>query len=115
HPAPMSGDGNEFGLGNIHNLYLQQAAERGLAGLAALLALLGTMLYAGIVWLRRKLDGDTLWFAAALPAFLVMNLTETSFQHALPAFSVFFAFGAARAAAADRNVIIDNSTAGSRG
>ena len=106
HPHPLSGyGGRDFGLGNVHNLFLQQAAERGVLGLAALLGLFCAMLYASAVWFRRKADENTLWFLSALPAFLLMNLTETSFQHALPALSILFALSAAHTSSAESNII----------
>jgi len=101
HPKPLSGQGDEFGLANVHNLFLQHAVERGLFGLAALLALMGALFHAAWSWFSRVRDENTLWLLAVLPAFVVMNLTETSFQHALPAFSLFFAVAAAWASAAE--------------
>ena len=116
HPQPLSGaQGDEFGLANVHNLFIQQAAERGLLGLAALLSLLWAMFYASVRWFRSVADENTLWFLAAFPAFLLMNLTETTMQHALPAFSIFFALAAARASADGSNVIIDSPKTASEG
>lgn len=101
HPEPLSGNGNDFGLANVHNLFLQQAVERGVSGLAALLALVFTLFYASWRWFARVRDENTLWMLAVLPAFFLMNLTETSFQHALPAISLFFAVAAAHAFASE--------------
>lgn len=75
--------------------------ERGLVGLAALLALMGAFFLASLRWFAKVKDENTLWLLAALPAFFLMNMTETSFQHALPAFSLFLAVAAAAASAAE--------------
>ena len=76
-PSPLD---NERDWGNAHNLFLHQAAERGLAGHAALAAV-GAALGAE-VWsrVRTRADEWALWSAAACVAFLVMNMTETAFQ-----------------------------------
>jgi O-antigen ligase len=66
--------------GSAHNLYIHQAAERGLLGLAALAGVLWTM--TARAWRRARLSGSAadLWALAACAAFLVMNLTEVAFQ-----------------------------------
>lgn len=100
HPAPIDG---QYGWSNVHNLYLQQGAERGLIGLGVLLYLLaGLFVYA---WLpqRRTVTVCTLWAACAYPGFLAMNLTETSFQHAVVSMGMFFIIACAWAdAGADK-------------
>jgi O-antigen ligase len=67
--------------GSAHNIFLQQLAERGLAGLATLLALCWVFLTRA--WRRVRLVSDawTLWALAATVCFLVMNLTESAFQN----------------------------------
>ncbi|MDE2489567.1 MAG: O-antigen ligase family protein [Elusimicrobia bacterium] len=77
HPAPVGGQAD---WGSAHDLYLHQLAERGLLGEAALLLLLCVLLLRA--W-RAARDGGAaaLWAAAAIPAFLAMNLTETAFQN----------------------------------
>lgn len=80
-PAYFAGilDG-ERAWGNAHDLWLHQAAERGLVGLAALGAV-GLALARGVILgLRRTDDVWPLWALSALVAFTVMNLTETAFQ-----------------------------------
>jgi len=75
HSVPFEG---EIHFGNAHNLYLHQMAERGLAGLAALLLLLGTM--ARRAWLLRRKSFYGLWFLIWIIAFLFMNITEAALQ-----------------------------------
>lgn len=96
NPYPIEGQRN---WSNVHNLYLQQAAERGVVGLCALLCLFAAFWRKAYV--RWKASGAylSLCAAAALPAFILMNFTETSFQHALPAFSVFIILAAAHSSA----------------
>lgn len=66
--------------GSAHDLYIHQAAERGLVGLAALAAVLWTMCRRS--WDRARASGSAanLWALSACAAFLVMNLTEVAFQ-----------------------------------
>ncbi|MFI5360716.1 MAG: O-antigen ligase family protein, partial [Elusimicrobiota bacterium] len=66
--------------GTAHNIYLHQLAERGLVGFAALMVLLGALLLRS--WRAGRSSGGAaaLWAAAAVPAFLVMNGTETALQ-----------------------------------
>jgi O-antigen ligase len=84
--------------GSAHDLYLHQLAERGLAGEAVLLALLGVLLVRAFRAERARRDAASLWAAAAVPAFLVMNLTEVAWQTEQFAtlFLLVWAFGTAR-------------------
>lgn len=90
----------QHGWGNVHNLYLQQAVERGIIGLGALLFLFFSMFRAAWKWFMLDKNEYTLWCVCALPGFFVMNLTETTFQHALPAFSIFLMMALAQASVA---------------
>ena len=78
HPAPLD---NEFTWASAHNLYLHQFAERGLIGAAALLALLATMSARAVRAARGTPDARALWAAGAVCSFLILSLTETSFQN----------------------------------
>ncbi len=66
---------------SAHNIFLQQLAERGLAGLMTLLALCWLLL--AQAWRRARLSADAwgLWALSATVCFLVMNLTESAFQN----------------------------------
>lgn len=66
--------------GSAHNLYIHEAAERGLLGLAALAGVLSAM--TSRAWRRAKDNPDAvnLWALSATAAFLAMNLTEVAFQ-----------------------------------
>lgn len=66
--------------GSAHNLYIHQAAERGLLGLAALAAVLGTMTARAWQRARQAPAALNLWAFSSCVAFLVMNLTEAAFQ-----------------------------------
>lgn len=78
---------------DVHNLYFQQASERGLPGLAILLLLLGSFSVA--LWKAMVNavgdERDMLLAAFAVSvAFLVMNVTESAFQDTEVVF-VFYA------------------------
>jgi O-antigen ligase len=83
--------------GSAHNLYIHQAAERGLIGLAALAAVLGTMTARAWQRARTAPDGLNLWAFAASVAFLVMNLTEVAFQTEQVACLIIFIWAYAEA------------------
>ncbi|MCX5789841.1 MAG: O-antigen ligase family protein [Elusimicrobia bacterium] len=77
HSGPLAGKSD---WGDPHNLYLQTFAERGLAGLAALLAL---GVFAGLRAFRRAKEDPTalnLWAFGTVTAFAVMNMTESAFN-----------------------------------
>ncbi|MCX5793002.1 MAG: O-antigen ligase family protein [Elusimicrobia bacterium] len=77
--------------GSLHNLYIHQAAERGLAGLGALLLLFAAMFAQALRNFRARPSGLTLWVLVLLPAWYVMNLTEVSFQHVHTSYAVLLA------------------------
>ena len=83
---------------NAHDLYLHQLAERGLLGEIVLLVLLGVLLVRAWRAERARCDAASLWAATAVPAFLVMNLTETAWQTEQLAtlFLLIWALGTAR-------------------
>ena len=83
--------------GSLHNLYLHQAAERGLVGLGALLFLFLAMFVFALQLFRAAPGPFTLWAACVLPAHYVMNITEISFQHVHTSFAVFMALAFASA------------------
>lgn len=85
--------------GSLHNLYLHQAAERGIVGLAALLYLFATMFLFALRKYRAAAGPFTLWAVCLLPAYYVMNFTEISFQHVHTSFAVFLALAFSAAAA----------------
>lgn len=85
HPAPMLDDRGAktvFNYSNVHNLYLQQLAERGALGLFALIFLLLSM--TAVAW-REYQQTRSLWLLCAVTAFFFINISETSFQHAVVA------------------------------
>jgi O-antigen ligase len=84
--------------GTAHNIYLHQLAERGLLGFAALILLLGVLLTRGWRAGKKRNDAAALWAAAAAPAFMIMNVTETALQTEQFAtlFLLIWALGAAR-------------------
>jgi len=97
HPDELGG---EKSWGNLHNLYLQHMAERGILGLSALLFLFYALWRFALLQLRRGFNPYSLWAVSMMPGFYIINLPETSFQHALPAFSMLFAVACAAAAPA---------------
>lgn len=77
--------------GSLHNLYIHQAAERGIIGLAALLTLFMGLFIFALRNLQTAQNTYTLWAACVLPAYYAMNLTEISFQHVHTSFAIFIA------------------------
>lgn len=94
HPGPI---GYQETWGSLHNLYLHQAAERGILGLAALATLFTAMFLFAKRRFRELRSPFTLWALCALPAYYVMNFTEISFQHVHTSFAIFMALAAAAA------------------
>jgi len=95
--------GAEETWGSLHNLYVHQAAERGLLGLGALLLLFAAMFIFALKRFRAARSPYTLWPLCALPAFFTMNLTEISFQHVHPAFAILLALAFSAAAEEERS------------
>ena len=100
HPEPFP---EQEVFGTLNNLYIHQAAERGLLGLGALLLLFLTMFIYAAKLFKATASPYALWALCALPAFYVVNLTEISFQHVHTAFAIFMAL--AMAAAAERETV----------
>jgi len=95
HPEPFPEEGI---YGTLNNLYIHQAAERGLPGLAALLFLFASLFLFALRRFRAAKSHYALWAVSALPAFYVVNLTEISFQHVHTAFAIFLALAFSAAA-----------------
>ena len=77
--------------GSLHNLYIQQTAERGFVGLAALLFLFGAMLCVCVRNFRSSPSRSTIWALAVMPSWFLMNVTETSFEHVHTSYAVILA------------------------
>lgn len=77
--------------GSLHNLYIHQTAERGLVGLAALLALFGAMLAAALRSFRAAPSAYTIWALAIMLPWFSLNITEITFQHVHTSYTVLFA------------------------
>lgn len=88
YPAPYP-EGKIWG--SLHNLYIHQAAERGLAGLGALLALFLAMLAVSLRAFRAAPQPATLWAALIMPSWFLMNVTEITFQHVHTCYAVLLA------------------------
>lgn len=101
HPEPI---GYLETWGSLHNLYIHQAAERGLPGLGALLLLFGAMFRFALRRFRAAPGPYTLWALCALPAYFAMNLTEISFQHVHTAFAILLALAFSAAAAPEEKL-----------
>jgi len=89
HPGPFSDTLNHT---QAHSVYFQQLSERGIVGFAMLITLLGFLWWQCVQRYRRKPEFSSLWLLAAFHAFLVMNLTENSFQKASVWMFVVFLF-----------------------
>jgi O-antigen ligase len=81
--------------GSLHNLYIHQAAERGLVGLSALLLLFASMFMAALRALRAAPSALTIWPMALIFSWFLMNVTEISFQHVHTSYAVLLALAAA--------------------
>jgi O-antigen ligase len=81
--------------GSLHNLYINQGAERGLVGLAALLTLFITMLVLAIRCYHAAPSHLTLWALVIMPSWFQMNFTEITFQHVHTSYAIFLALAVA--------------------
>lgn len=95
HGRPADG---KIDFPDVHNLYLQRAADTGLPGLLALLLLFGAILKASAVAFFRRRDTYGLWGLAAFAGFMLMMATDSSFDLPRVSFCVYFmaALAAAR-------------------
>lgn len=98
HPSPI---GYQETWGSLHNLYIHQAAERGIIGLAALLALFVSFFIFALRKYKFSQNPYTLWAVCVLPAYYIMNITEISFQHVHTSFAIFLALSVAAASIND--------------
>lgn len=65
---------------DVHNLYLQRAADTGLPGLLALLFLFGVILKSSVSSFLKSRGPFALWGLAAFAGFIVMMGTDSSFD-----------------------------------
>lgn len=77
--------------GSLHNLYIHQAAERGLIGLLALCTLFVLMFVTAIRVFKVTSSGHTIWALAIMLPWFLMNITEITFQHVHTSYAVLFA------------------------
>ncbi|MBI4667833.1 MAG: O-antigen ligase family protein [Elusimicrobia bacterium] len=76
---------------DVHNLYFQQAGERGITGLIVLLILFGAITVKSFKLLFSDPENRDLYIAtlACVAAFWVMNLTESAFQDTEVVFTLY--------------------------
>lgn len=86
HKRPVDGIIN---FTDLHNLYLQRAADMGAPGLLALLLLFGALARAALRTFLRRRDAYASWGLAAFAGFLVMMATDSSFDLPRTAFCVY--------------------------
>jgi len=86
HHRPVDGVIN---FPDVHNLYLQRAADTGIPGLLALLFLFWTILKTGATSFLRFRDPYSLWGVAAFCGFLVMMITDSSFDLPRTSFCIY--------------------------
>lgn len=94
-PPGTTFDGGALDFGNAHNLYIHHFAERGAAGLAAVLWLVAALVWTAFQRVRARGDASSLWGLAAAAAFAVMNLTEVALQVEVVWMLALFAWTAA--------------------
>ena len=94
HPEPLDGS---ITWGDAHNQFLDSLAERGSAGLAALLILFGAFIVIAERAFRESPNALSLWAVSSAVALPVMCLTETAFQSSMAwmPFLFIWAFGEA--------------------
>lgn len=73
----------EHSWGSAHNIYLHYLAERGLVGLASLLALFAAVFQALLARHKRGMNFWTVWALIATLGFFTMNLTESAWGDAM--------------------------------
>ena len=100
HPEPFPEEGI---YGTLNNLYVHQAAERGILGVAALLLLFVSTFLFALKRFKASKSPYALWALCALPAFYVVNITEISFQHVHTAFAIFLALAFAASAEEEKS------------
>ncbi|MDD2773972.1 MAG: O-antigen ligase family protein [Elusimicrobiales bacterium] len=93
HPGLIDGRGGW----TAHNLYIEQAAERGIVGLAALLCVLGALIYCALRLARGAADPYSLAALAALLAFLPMTITGETLQETRESGALFLLLAGAYA------------------
>ncbi|OGR65006.1 MAG: hypothetical protein A2X31_07555 [Elusimicrobia bacterium GWB2_63_22] len=86
HNRPVDG---VIDFPDLHNLYIQRAADSGLPGLLALMLLLWTILKRAASSFFKYRDPYSLWGVAAFLGFLVMMLTDSSFDLPRTAFCIY--------------------------
>jgi len=86
HHLPVDGI---MDFADVHNLYLQRAADSGLPGLMALLFLFGVILKTAISSFKKFSDPFSLWGTAAFCAFILMMCTDSSFDLPRTTFCVY--------------------------
>ena len=86
HKLPVDGVIN---FPDVHNLYLQRAADSGLPGLLALLLLFWAILKSSAAAFFKHRDPYSLWGLAAFAGFLAMMVTDSSFDLPRTAFVVY--------------------------
>jgi len=101
HHRPVDGVIN---FTDVHNLYLQRAADSGLPGLLALLFLFWTVIKSSAGTFLSSRDPFSLWGLAAFSGFLLMMVTDSSFDLPRTAFCVYLL--AALAGPAGRNTAV---------
>lgn len=86
HGRPVDGVIN---FTDVHNLYLQRAADMGVPGLLAMLMLFWAIARSSFRSFLAHRDAVSLWGAAAFAGFLVMMATDSSFDLPRTAFCVY--------------------------
>lgn len=86
HHTPIDG---VIDYPDVHNIYLQRAADSGIPGLIALLILFGAILKSSISWYLRSRDLYSLWGMAAFSGFAVMMVTDSSLDLPRVSFCVY--------------------------
>jgi len=90
--------------GSLHNLYIHQTAERGIIGLAALLALFLLMFRTALRGFAAAPSALTIWALAIMVPWFLMNMTEITFQHVHTSYAILFSL-AVSITAAKTNIV----------
>ncbi len=89
HHLPVDG---KIDFSDVHNLYIQRTADSGIPGLLALLFLFAMLLRGAYLNFRKTAGPLALWGLAGFAGFMVMMVTDSSFDLPRTSFLIYFMY-----------------------